>query len=122
MLAELFSIEHITTFLVLTALETVLGFDNLLYISIESKRVDPKHQAMVRRWGTILAIALRIALLMRALAPMRSRVAMMEVAEGIDAMPREEASYWLGMAVHRRNPRRVLSALRTLLTNVAIKI
>ncbi|MEZ5791126.1 MAG: tellurium resistance protein TerC [Nitratireductor sp.] len=63
MLAELFSIEHITTFLVLTALETVLGFDNLLYISIESKRVDPKYQAMVRRWGTILAIALRIALL-----------------------------------------------------------
>lgn len=65
--------------------------------------------------------ALRIALLMRALAPMRSRAAMMEVAEGIDAMPREEAAYWLGMAVHRRNPRRVLGALRTLLTSTTIK-
>ncbi|MEZ5870779.1 MAG: tellurium resistance protein TerC [Nitratireductor sp.] len=61
--AELFTVEHITTFLVLTALETVLGFDNLLYISIEAKHVAPERQAMVRRWGTLLAIGLRIALL-----------------------------------------------------------
>ena len=27
--------------MILTALETVLGFDNLLYITIEAKRVDP---------------------------------------------------------------------------------
>ncbi len=63
MLAEIFSIEHLTTFLVLTALETVLGFDNLLYISIEAKRVAPERQSFVRRWGIILAIGLRIALL-----------------------------------------------------------
>ncbi len=63
MLAELFTIEHLTTFLVLTALETVLGFDNLLYISIEAKRVAPDRQAFVRRWGIILAIGLRIVLL-----------------------------------------------------------
>jgi hypothetical protein len=31
-------------------------------------------------------------------------------------MAREEAAYWLGMAVHRKNPRRVLTALRILLT------
>ena len=60
--------------------------------------------------------ALRLALLFRVLAPMRSRVAMVNVAEGIEAMPREEAAYWLGMAVHRKNPRRVLTALRVLLT------
>lgn len=60
--------------------------------------------------------ALRLALLFRVLAPMRSRAAMVAVAEGIEAMAREEAAYWLGMAVHRKNPRRVLTALRVLLT------
>lgn len=60
--------------------------------------------------------ALRLALLFRTLAPMRSRAAMVQVAEGIEAMAREEAAYWLGMAVHRKNPRRVLTALRILLT------
>ena len=41
----------------------VLGFDNLLYISIESKRAPEEKQAMVRAWGIGLAIALRIILL-----------------------------------------------------------
>lgn len=63
MLAELFTVEHLTTFLVLTALETVLGFDNLLYISIESKRTGPQSEAWVRRMGIFLAIGLRIVLL-----------------------------------------------------------
>ena len=62
------------------------------------------------------AAALRIALMFRVLAPMRSRAAMVQVAEGIEDMAREEAAYWLGMAVHRKNPRRVLTALRVLLT------
>lgn len=61
--------------------------------------------------------ALPLALLFRTLAPMRSREAMRLVSEGIDDMSREEAAYWLGMAVHRRNPRRVLTALRVLLTD-----
>ena len=63
MLAELFTLEHLTTFLILTALETVLGFDNLLYISIEAKRTGEKSEAYVRRMGIFLAIGLRIALL-----------------------------------------------------------
>ncbi len=63
MLASLFTIDNLTTFLVLTALETVLGFDNLLYISIEAKQVDPARQAWVRRMGITLAIGLRIVLL-----------------------------------------------------------
>lgn len=61
--------------------------------------------------------ALRLGLLFRALAPMRSRDNIRAVAEGIEAMGREEASYWLGMAMHRKNPRRVLTALRSLLTD-----
>jgi len=63
MLAELFTLENLTTFLILTALETVLGFDNLLYISLEAKRVDPAREAFVRRTGIMLAIGLRIVLL-----------------------------------------------------------
>ncbi len=61
-------------------------------------------------------MALMLGLLFRTLAPMRSRENMRTVAEGIEAMDREEAAYWLGMAMHRKNPRRVLASLRCLLT------
>jgi hypothetical protein len=60
-------------------------------------------------------LALRLGLSFRALAPMRNRLYMRGVSEGIDAMAKEEAAYWLGMAMHRRRPRRVLAALRCLL-------
>ncbi len=56
-------IEHIMTLLMLTLLQAVLGFDNLLYISIESKKVAVDKQPFVRKWGIGLAILLRIALL-----------------------------------------------------------
>jgi hypothetical protein len=61
-------------------------------------------------------IALIIGLLFRVLAPMRSRDNMRAVTEGIEQMGREEAGYWLGMAMHRKYPRRVLTALRFLFT------
>lgn len=60
---ELFTLENLFTLMVLTALETVLGFDNLLYISIEAKRVAADKQKYVRQVGIVLAIGLRIALL-----------------------------------------------------------
>lgn len=60
-------------------------------------------------------LALSLGLLFRVLAPMRNREFMRTVADGIEAMGREEAAYWLGMAMHRKYPRRVLSALRLLL-------
>jgi len=59
--------------------------------------------------------ALRLGLLFRVLAPMRSRNNMLSCADGIEAMGKEEAAYWLGMALHRKYPRRVLMALRFLL-------
>ena len=61
-------------------------------------------------------LALNLGLLFRCLAPMRNRENMRAVAEGVEAMQREEAAYWLGMAMHRKRPRRVLAALRMLLT------
>ena len=60
---DLFTFENLGTFFMLTALQAVLGFDNLLYISIESKRVPEDKQRFVRRLGIGLAIILRIALL-----------------------------------------------------------
>ncbi|MEM1317857.1 MAG: tellurium resistance protein TerC, partial [Pseudomonadota bacterium] len=60
---DLFTIENLFTLLMLVLLQAVLGFDNLLYISIESKRVALKDQARVRRMGILMAIALRIVLL-----------------------------------------------------------
>ena len=60
-------------------------------------------------------LALTLRLLFHVLAPMRSRDNMCSVPEGIEAMGREEAACWLGMATRRR-PRRVLTALRMLLT------
>ncbi len=60
---ELFTLENLFTLMVLTALETVLGFDNLLYISIEAKRVAADKQKYVRQVGIVLAIGLRIVLL-----------------------------------------------------------
>jgi predicted tellurium resistance membrane protein TerC len=62
-MVDLFTIENLFTLMVLTALETVLGFDNLLYITIEAKRVAPDRQQYVRKLGTILAIGMRIVLL-----------------------------------------------------------
>ena len=56
-------LEHLMTLVMLTLLQAVLGFDNLLYISIESKRVTQERQSLVRKWGIGLAIFLRIALL-----------------------------------------------------------
>lgn len=69
----------------------------------------------VRRFALEEASAINMGLLLRALAPMRNREHMLAVAAGIEAMPKEEAAYWLGMAMHRKYPRRVLMALRFLL-------
>ncbi len=60
---DFFTLENLFTLLMLILLQAVLGFDNLLYISIESKRVTPDQQSHVRRMGIGMAIALRIILL-----------------------------------------------------------
>ena len=62
-MGELLNIENLANLGVLIFLQAVLGFDNLLYISIESKRAPADKQAMVRRNGILIAIALRIILL-----------------------------------------------------------
>ncbi|CAM1344861.1 TerC family protein [Tenacibaculum amylolyticum] len=56
-------VENIITLLMLILLQIVLGFDNLLYISLESKNAPVEKQAYARKVGILLAIVLRIALL-----------------------------------------------------------
>jgi predicted tellurium resistance membrane protein TerC len=56
-------IENLLTLAMLTMLQAVLGFDNLLYISLEARRAPEDKQQMVRNTGIILAVALRIVLL-----------------------------------------------------------
>lgn len=60
---SLFSAHGLFTLGMLVMLQAVLGFDNLLYISIESKRVAADQQAFVRKTGISLAIVFRILLL-----------------------------------------------------------
>jgi predicted tellurium resistance membrane protein TerC len=64
MLTEFFSLNGLMTLGMLILLQAVLGFDNLLYISLESKRVETKRaQQLVRWWGIGIAIVLRLILL-----------------------------------------------------------
>lgn len=56
-------IANLTTLGLLVLLQAVLGFDNLLYISLESKHAPEEKRQMVRAWGIGIAIFLRIALL-----------------------------------------------------------
>ena len=63
-MADLFTIEALLTLVMLILLQAVLGFDNLLYIAIESNKVgDPKDAKKVRNWGIGIAVVLRIVLL-----------------------------------------------------------
>lgn len=62
-MAELLTLENLGNLAVLIFLQAVLGFDNLLYISIESQRAPAHRQKAVRFWGIIIAVALRIILL-----------------------------------------------------------
>ncbi len=61
---QLFSLHNFVTLGLLVLLQAVLGFDNLLYISLESKRAPAEKQVMVRRLGIGLAVFLRIGLLL----------------------------------------------------------
>lgn len=62
-MADLLTIENAGNLLMLLFLQAVLGFDNLLYISIESQRAPVAQQKAVRFWGIVIAVAARVVLL-----------------------------------------------------------
>ncbi|MEM9172397.1 MAG: tellurium resistance protein TerC [Pseudomonadota bacterium] len=60
---DLFTVDNLISLLMLVMLQAVLGFDNLLYIALESQRAPVEKQAMVRKLGIAIAVILRICLL-----------------------------------------------------------
>lgn len=60
---DLLTAQNLGNLVMLCFLQAVLGFDNLLYISIESQRAPVAQQRGVRFWGIIIAVVLRVALL-----------------------------------------------------------
>ncbi len=62
-MADLLTLENLGNLAILIFLQAVLGFDNLLYISIESQRAPLASQKSVRFWGILIAVALRVVLL-----------------------------------------------------------
>lgn len=60
---ELLTLDSLFTLFMLVLLQVVLGFDNLLYISLESKKAPVEKQSKVRRLGIGVAVLLRIVLL-----------------------------------------------------------
>ncbi|MEO1470320.1 MAG: tellurium resistance protein TerC [Pseudomonadota bacterium] len=62
-MADVFTLESLFNLGVLIFLQAVLGFDNLLYISIESQRAPEADRARVRKQGIIIALVLRVVLL-----------------------------------------------------------
>jgi predicted tellurium resistance membrane protein TerC len=62
-MADLLTLENLFNLGVLIFLQAVLGFDNLLYISIESQRAPEEARAKVRRDGILIAVGLRVVLL-----------------------------------------------------------
>ncbi len=59
----LMSWESLIALLTLTAMEIVLGIDNVVFIAIITGRLPAKAQAVARRIGLIMAMLMRIALL-----------------------------------------------------------
>jgi len=59
----IFAPENLLAFLTLTALEIVLGVDNVVFIAVLSSRLPPEKQRMARQTGLIAAMFMRLALL-----------------------------------------------------------
>lgn len=60
---ELFQPETLISLLTLTAMEVVLGIDNVVFLSILTDKLDPEQRPLARRLGLGLALIVRIGLL-----------------------------------------------------------
>jgi predicted tellurium resistance membrane protein TerC len=63
MIQELFTPENLTALATLTAMEIVLGIDNVIFIAILVARIPVAQQAKARLFGLSLALILRVILL-----------------------------------------------------------
>lgn len=60
---QFFTTEGLIALFTLTAMETVLGIDNIIFIAILVAKVAPEKQAKLRSAGLMLAFVIRIGLL-----------------------------------------------------------
>jgi predicted tellurium resistance membrane protein TerC len=60
----LFTVDGVVALLTLTALEVVLGVDNVIFISILAGKLPRQQQAKARQIGLLAAMVMRIGLLM----------------------------------------------------------
>ncbi|RYY89105.1 MAG: TerC family protein [Chitinophagaceae bacterium] len=63
-MTELFSVESLISFLVLTILEVVLGIDNVIFVSLILNRVSDENKKKARRAWMITGILVRSCLLL----------------------------------------------------------
>lgn len=63
-MADLFTAQNLVAFLTLLALETVLGIDNVIFISILSGKLPENQQAQGRQLGIGFAVLSRVILLL----------------------------------------------------------
>ncbi len=63
-MADLFTTQNLVAFLSLTALEIVLGIDNVIFVAILASKLPVEQQDMGRRLGIGLAVISRIMLLL----------------------------------------------------------
>jgi predicted tellurium resistance membrane protein TerC len=63
-MVEWFTPENLIALITLTALEIVLGIDNIVFIAILSGKLEPSLQNKARRLGLSLAMIMRILLLL----------------------------------------------------------
>jgi predicted tellurium resistance membrane protein TerC len=62
--AGLFTADGVLALVTLTAMEIVLGVDNVVFIAILTSRLPARQQARARRLGLVLALGIRILLLL----------------------------------------------------------
>jgi predicted tellurium resistance membrane protein TerC len=60
---NLFSVENLISLLSLSAMEIVLGIDNIVFLAILSQRLPLEQQKRARRLGLVLALGMRLGLL-----------------------------------------------------------
>lgn len=64
MTSGLWTLESLLAFLTLTAMETVLGIDNLVFIAIVAGKLPPGQRDRARQVGLMLAVFVRVGLLL----------------------------------------------------------
>jgi predicted tellurium resistance membrane protein TerC len=61
---EIFTLQNLIALVALSAMEIVLGIDNIVFISVISSRLPPEQQPLARRIGLLAAMGTRILLLL----------------------------------------------------------